>query len=81
MCFVARIVNEMDGGEREFETVNPIAHVTVGTASREVKPKESNDLLQRWLKEGSGDSLKTRELVVEGEVVLQGSVKGVLSRF
>jgi tRNA ligase len=77
MCFVVRLLN---GGEGSWETVNPIAHVTVGTANKDIKPKESNDLLQRWVKEGSGES-GIRDLLVNGNVVLDGSVRGVLQKF
>lgn len=90
MCFVVRlngsvsrqVQNEAGSGNEElmFETVNPVAHVTVGTASADIKPKESNDLLQRWLNEGSGGETGIRELSVKGNVVLDGSVRGVLGR-
>lgn len=90
MCFVVRldgsatvqVQNEAGSGDEEvaFETVNPVAHVTVGTASQEIKPKESNDLLQRWLNEGSGGETGIYELSVKGNVVLNGSVRGVLGR-
>ncbi|KAK8156280.1 RNA ligase-domain-containing protein [Phyllosticta citrichinensis] len=64
-----------------FETVNDVAHVTVGTASHDIKPKESNDLLQRWLHQGSGPQSGIRDLLVPGQVLLDGSVKAVLQRF
>ncbi|KAL1607639.1 tRNA ligase [Paraconiothyrium brasiliense] len=90
MCFVVRlngsaslqVQNEAGSGNQEvvFETVNPVAHVTVGTASADIKPKESNNLLQRWLNEGSGGETGIRELSVKGNVVLDGSVRGVLGR-
>ncbi|KAF2131287.1 tRNA ligase-like protein [Dothidotthia symphoricarpi CBS 119687] len=79
MCFVVRL----DGNAAEdlvFETTNPIAHVTVGTANSNIKPKESNDLLQRWLAQGSGGETGIGELSVNGSVVLDGSVRGVLGR-
>jgi tRNA ligase len=78
MCFVVRlngIVNDV-----VFESVNPVAHITVGTASQDIKPKESNDLLQRWLNEGSGGDSGIGELSVKGNIVLEGSVRGVLGR-
>jgi len=87
MCFVVRLqgsghvvaesgINE----ELHFESVNAVAHVTVGTAGQNIKPKESNDLLQRWLNEGSGGTTGIGELPVKGNVVLEGSVRGVLGR-
>ena len=76
MCVVARLLSE-----GKWETVNKVAHVTIGTASANVKPKESNDLLQKWLKNGSGDGTGIKELAIPGHVVLDGSVRGVLSKF
>lgn len=90
MCFVVRlngtatIQTSTDSGnateEVLFETVNPVAHVTIGTASAQIKPKESNDLLQRWLNAGSGGDTGIGEASVKGNVVLEGSVRGVLGR-
>lgn len=89
MCFVVRLNGSASvqaqnqggsGDEVAFETVNPVAHVTVGTASQDIKPKESNDLLQRWLNEGSGGQTGIHELSVKNNVVLEGSVRGVLGR-
>jgi tRNA ligase len=74
MAIVARLV---DGG---WDCVNEVAHVTVGTRSPEVKPKESNDLLKRWLVEGSGDSSGIGEVAIEDRLVIDGIVKGTLSR-
>ncbi|OJD38597.1 trna ligase [Diplodia corticola] len=82
MCFVVRLLPPAGEAEaKEWETANKIAHVTVGTANKDIKPKESNDLLQRWLQEGSGEGSGIRELMVPGQVVLDGVVKGVLQRF
>jgi tRNA ligase len=90
MCFIIRLngsstlqAHGEQGTTTEelvFESVNPVAHITVGTASSDIKPKESNDLLQRWLNEGSGGSTGIGELAVKGNVVLEGSVRGVLGR-
>ncbi|KAK8251790.1 fungal tRNA ligase phosphodiesterase domain-containing protein [Phyllosticta capitalensis] len=68
-------------GVVHFETVNDVAHVTVGTASPDIKPKESNDLLQRWLHQGSGAQSGIRDALVPGKIALDGSVKAVLQRF
>ncbi|KAF2202964.1 tRNA ligase [Delitschia confertaspora ATCC 74209] len=86
MCFVVRLegstrVNTESGTEEvQFESVNAVAHVTVGTRDPSVKPKESNDLLQRWLESGSGGETGIFETAVRGHVVLEGSVRGVLQR-
>jgi tRNA ligase len=74
MTIVARIVD--DG----WECANPVAHVTVGTRAPDVKPKESNDLLKRWLEEGSGDSSGIGEVAIAGRIILDGAVQGTLSR-
>lgn len=74
MAIVARLV------DKGWECTNHVAHVTVGTRGPEVKPKESNDLLQRWLSQGSGGDSGIGELAIEGRLVLNGVVKAVLSR-
>lgn len=78
MAFVVRLAPVSDGAE-PFVTTNATAHVTVGTAEAGIKPKESNDLLSRWLREGSGAN-GIMELTVQGNVELEGTVRGVLSR-
>lgn len=79
MCFVVRL-NPVDGSAMEWRSVNPMAHVTVGTADQSIKPVESNDLLARWLKEGSGPQTGIMETQVKGYVELPGSVKPFLQR-
>lgn len=74
MSIVARVIDE------GWECDNKVAHVTVGTRGPDVKPKESNDLLARWLEQGSGDESGIGEAVIEGRHVAEGVVKGVLSR-
>lgn len=79
MAFVVRLAPWESGGE-VFGSVNATPHVTVGTANANVKPKESNDLLARWLEEGSGGRSGIEELAVKGNVELEGTVKAVLQR-
>ncbi|KAH8808342.1 RNA ligase-domain-containing protein [Xylogone sp. PMI_703] len=74
MAIVARLI------DAEWECVNQVAHITVGTSSTDIKPKESNDLLKRWLEVGSGDGTGIHDLLVEGQPIIDGTVKGVLSR-
>lgn len=74
MAIVVRVIDE------NWESVNAIPHITVGTRDDLVKPKESNDLLKRWLEVGSGDESGIGELVIEGPIILKGDVHGVLSR-
>ncbi|KAJ9132029.1 tRNA ligase [Coniochaeta hoffmannii] len=83
MAVVVRL-EEVEGGKpqglEKWECVNRVAHVTVGTRDDSVKPRESNDLLARWLDEGTTEENKIRELVIEGKPTLKGAVRGVLSR-
>lgn len=80
MAFVARIMPADDKDQAELPCANNIPHVTVGTVSQDVKPKESNDLLKRWLEVGSGDGTGIWEAEIPGVKVVQGSVGLVLSR-
>ena len=68
MCVVARLLDE------GWESVNEVAHVTIGTAREGIKPKESNELLKRWLVEEEG----VREKEVEGFVEVQGEIRAVM---
>ena len=70
MCFVVRLLDE------GWETANPIAHITVGTANQDIKPKESNDLLQRWMENGNQTGIADFE--VAGHVEVPGSVRAVM---
>ena len=74
MAIVVRILDE------NWSCVNAVPHITVGTRDDLVKPKESNDLLKRWLEVGSGEDSGIGDALIEGSVVLYGEVKGVLSR-
>jgi tRNA ligase len=74
MAIVIRILDE------DWTCVNAIPHITVGTRDDQVKPKESNDLLKRWLEVGSGEDSGINDVLIEGSGVLYGDVKGVLSR-
>ncbi|MCJ1387492.1 hypothetical protein MMC18_000335 [Xylographa bjoerkii] len=72
MCIVARIVDQ------GWESVNAIPHVTIGTANSSIKPKESNDLLSRWLRDGASEETGIHELLLQGEADVYGEVKAVL---
>ncbi len=76
-------VNAPDSGlppAPRWQCVNRVAHITVGTRDDGVKPKESNDLLARWLEKGSGEGTGVGELLIEGKPTIAGTVRGVLSR-
>lgn len=76
MAIVVRLVDE----EGKWECVNRVAHITVGTRDNSVKPKESNDLLGRWLEVGATDESSIMEAIFEEMPKVEGIVKGVLSR-
>lgn len=71
MAIVVRLLPK-EGAD--FETVNRVAHITVGTRDNSVKPKESNDLLARWLE---GEVEGVNDVVLEERKTLTGVVKGV----
>jgi tRNA ligase len=75
MTMVVWLVNN---DQSKWESANRVAHVTIGTASPAVKPKESNDLLARW---ADGNKAGIDEESVGGSVVLDGTVRAVLQRF
>lgn len=76
MAFVVRLVNE-EAGEDSWTSANRVAHITVGTTAPSVKPKESNDLLGRWL---DGKTAGIEEEKVKGHIVLDGVIKGILQK-
>ncbi|KAI0869469.1 fungal tRNA ligase adenylyltransferase [Hypoxylon argillaceum] len=76
MAIVVRLLDQED----KWTCVNKVAHITVGTRDDSVKPKESNDLLARWLEVGSGGDTGIGERIFEGRPTLKGTVRGVLSR-
>ena len=78
MAFVVRLSSE-EGSSEQWRTVNATAHITVGTAAQNIKPVEANNLLARWLKEGSGAS-GIHEMMVKGNADVEGTVRGVLQR-
>jgi tRNA ligase len=75
MAIVVRLIDEEDA----WQCVNQVAHITVGTRDDSVKPKESNDLLQRWLEVGTEPGLM-REIVFSHKPIVEGVVKPVQSR-
>ncbi|KAL4868309.1 hypothetical protein BDV12DRAFT_103734 [Aspergillus spectabilis] len=81
MTFVARIMPaDEDENQTEWVCVNPLPHVTVGTASPQIKPKESNDLLKRWLEEGAAAGSGIWEAEIPGVKVVNGVVGVTMSR-
>lgn len=83
MAFVVRILPaDPDSGNEDsgFPCANAIPHITVGTAAPEVKPKESNELLQRWLEVGSGGETGIFEAEVRGVKVVDGIAGVVMMR-
>ncbi|KOS22546.1 tRNA ligase 1 [Escovopsis weberi] len=79
MAIVVRLVNS----EGHWECANQVAHITVGTQDNSVKPKESNDMLAKWLEVGAGvdgDGNDIREVVFPEKPTIACGVHGVLSR-
>jgi tRNA ligase len=63
----------------EWEFTNKVPHITVGTISPDVKPKQSNSLLEEWLANDNGRDIGIHEAALQG-VVVNATVQGVLSR-
>ncbi|KAL7936421.1 RNA ligase domain-containing protein [Trichoderma chlorosporum] len=76
MAIVVRLVDE----ENKWECVNLVAHITVGSRDASVKPKESNDLLAKWMHDGAFGDGNIMEVVFTDKPTISGLVKGVLSR-
>ncbi|RDA94347.1 hypothetical protein CP533_3808 [Ophiocordyceps camponoti-saundersi (nom. inval.)] len=75
MAMVVRLIDE----EKKWPCVNRIAHITVGTMSKSIKPKESNVLLAKWLDEGTMEG-RIQEVVFEQKPTIKGHVRAVQSR-
>ncbi|PKS05076.1 hypothetical protein jhhlp_008443 [Lomentospora prolificans] len=75
MALVVRLIND------EWKCLNKVAHITVGTRDGSVKPKESNDLLERWLEHGCGEDGKMHDIVIEDKPTIKGFVGGVANFF
>jgi tRNA ligase len=82
MAILARLPDAEDQSKGAFKSINEHAHITIGTANDDIKPKESNDLLARWLQGMEGEIIKDviKDVRIKGQVVLNGKVAGVLSR-
>lgn len=62
MCISAKLL----GG---FRTINPVAHVTIGTANKDIPAKESNTLLRGWpFTAGSKQVIQLKDKLLSGEV-------------
>lgn len=79
MAFLVRL-GPAEGSNEHFSSTNKLPHITVGTASSDIKPKESNDLLARWMQEGCTPQNGIHDMLVSGNVELEGVVKCILSR-
>ncbi|KAM0488634.1 hypothetical protein ACHAP7_000676 [Fusarium lateritium] len=77
MAIVVRLADETD----QWHCVNRVAHITVGTRDDSVKPKESNDLLTKWLEVGTSPETRIGEVVFAEKPTLKGTVKPVLSKY
>jgi tRNA ligase len=66
--------------DAEWETANTIAHITIGTAHPNIKPKESNDMLQNFGRGAGRYPDGISEVVLKDKDVLFGEVWAVLQR-
>lgn len=72
MCVIVSLQDE------NWICANVRPHITVGTADSSIKPKESNDLLERWIKNESGDVDAIQVVDFRGVVEIDGEAKAVL---
>jgi tRNA ligase len=79
MAIVVRLIAK-PGDDGRWECFNRVAHVTVGTRDSKIKPRESNDLLAKWLDDGAGQDTGIQQIVFADQPVLAGTVRGVLRR-
>ena len=77
MAIVVRLVDEIG----TWECVNRVAHITIGTRDDSIKPRQSNELLAKWLEVGATEGTNIQEVVFQVQSTIKGAVKGVLSRF
>lgn len=81
MAFVVRILpserQQATYGDAKWPCANATPHITVGTASADIKPRESNDLLRRWL-EGDESQGKIWEKEVPDMKTLEGTVRAIM---
>lgn len=73
MCVMVRLLDD-------WQTANAHAHITIGTASKDIKPKESNDLLQRYLEKGATAETAIQEMEIAKGTRLEGSVRAVMQQ-
>lgn len=66
-------------GEK-FKGTNQINHITVGTRDNTVKPKESNEMLASWLKQGGANGGAFGMVSVSEMMPVEGVVKAVSRR-
>jgi tRNA ligase len=84
MAFVVRILptrphGATDGVDIIWPCANATAHITIGTAAPNIKPKESNDLLGRWLAADESQG-KIWEKEVPEMKILEGTVRAVMKK-
>jgi len=83
MAFVVRILPserpQGTSGDASWPCANATPHITIGTANPDIKAKESNDLLRRWL-EGDESRGRIWEREVPEMKILEGTVRGVMQK-
>lgn len=71
MAVVVRLV------DKGWECANQVAHITIGTRDKDIKPKESNELLKKWV-ENTDTRVKTQ--LIDEHPVVNGTVTVTLSK-
>ncbi|KAJ0104096.1 trna ligase [Diaporthe amygdali] len=77
---IMAIVVRLNDPENKWHCVNKVAHLTIGTRDGSIKPKESNDLLGRWISEGAGEHSEIEDIGFEGRPSVMGVVRAVMAR-
>ncbi|KAF8430312.1 RNA ligase-domain-containing protein [Tirmania nivea] len=78
MAIVVNLDDEFAEG-KGLRCANEVPHITVGTKSQDIKPRESNDLLVTWKagKDGKGEKIHVADL---GGVEVYGKVEAVTAQ-
>jgi tRNA ligase len=76
---VMAIVVRVNDPEGKWQCVNEVAHVTVGTRDNNIKPKESNGLLARWISQGASGHTEIEDIGLEGRPSVKGTVRAVMA--
>lgn len=75
MAITAKILDE------GLQGTNRVKHITIGTKDSKIKPKEANEMLEKWMGDAPiGNRPKATDIPVGETVLLEGIVKAVAAR-